>query len=67
MPGEYTKGQTDSAVAPGMSGGAVFNKWGDLIGILQTRDEHFDGNVRFLMVSEIDEVIDDLRTGARNE
>ena len=64
VPGDYTTGQADAAVTEGMSGGAVFNRWGDLIGIILTRDPSFAGNVRFLMVGEVDEVIGDLRSGA---
>ncbi len=67
VPGDYTVGQTDAAATPGMSGGAVFNRWGDFIGILLSRDAYFDGNVRFIMVSEVDEVIDDLRRGKRTQ
>ena len=64
VPGDYTTGQTDAAVTGGMSGGAVFNRWGDLIGIILSRDPSFAGNVRFRMVAEVDEVIGDLRSGA---
>ena len=64
VPGDYNTGQTDAAVTGGMSGGAVFNRWGDLIGIILSRDPSFAGNVRFRMVSEVDEVIGDLRSGA---
>ena len=64
VPGDYYTGQTDAAVTGGMSGGAVFNRWGDLIGIILSRDPSFAGNVRFRMVAEVDEVIGDLRSGA---
>ena len=64
VPGDYTTGQTDAAVTGGMSGGAVFNRWGDLIGIILSRDTSFAGNVRFRTVAEVDEVIGDLRSGA---
>ena len=64
VPGDYRTGQTDAAATGGMSGGAVFNRWGDLIGIILSRDPSFAGNVRFRMVSEVDEVIGDLRSGA---
>ena len=64
VPGDYNTGQTDAAVTGGMSGGAVFNRWGDLIGIILSRDPSFAGNVRFRMVAEVDEVIGDLRSGA---
>jgi len=64
VPGDYNTGQTDAAVTGGMSGGAVFNRWGDLIGIILSRDPSFAGNVRFRTVAEVDEVIGDLRSGA---
>ncbi len=64
VPGDRNTGQTDAAVTEGMSGGAVFNRWGDLIGIILSRDPSFAGNVRFLTVAEVDEVIGDLRSGA---
>ena len=64
VPGDRNTGQTDAAVTGGMSGGAVFNRWGDLIGIILSTDPSFAGNVRFLTVSEVDEVIGDLRSGA---
>ena len=64
VPGDRNTGQSDAAVTGGMSGGAVFNRWGDLIGIILSRDPSFAGNVRFLTVAEVDEVIGDLRSGA---
>ena len=64
VPGDYNTGQTDAAVTGGMSGGAVFNRWGDLIGIILSTDTSFAGNIRFRTVAEVDEVIGDLRSGA---
>ena len=63
VPGDYIVGQTDAPVTVGMSGGAVFNRQGDLIGIILSRDISFAGNVRFLTVAEIGEVISELRDG----
>ncbi len=65
VPGEILTGQMDAAAAPGMSGGGVFNSYGDLMGILQQRDPNFDGNTRYLSVREIREVIADLRAGTK--
>lgn len=63
VPGDHNVGQTDAPVTVGMSGGAVFNRWGDLIGIILSKDVSFVGNVRFLTVAEIGEVISELRAG----
>ena len=63
VPGDYNVGQTDAPVTVGMSGGAVFNRQGDLIGIILSKDVSFAGNVRFLTVAEIGEVISELRAG----
>ena len=65
LPGEYAMGQMDAEGTGGMSGGGVFNKWGDLIGFLQAGEELFGGNTRFLLVSEIGEVLEDLRRGVK--
>ncbi len=66
VPGDLSVGQTDAAATTGMSGGAVFNKWGDLIGMILSKDDFFAGNTRFLMVDEINEVVSDLRSGERS-
>ena len=63
VPGDYNMGQTDAPVTVGMSGGAVFNRQGDLVGIILSKDVSFAGNVRFLTVAEIGEVISELRAG----
>ncbi len=62
---DYETAQMDAAGTYGMSGGAVFNKWGDLIGFLQGGEEIFGGNVRFLLASEVNEVLGSLRRGVK--
>jgi len=54
----------DAAVAPGMSGGGVFDVHGHLAGIIQVKGQlGFDN--RALRWTEIDEVLSELRAGAR--
>lgn len=64
IPGEISVGQMDAAATHGMSGGAVFNKTGELIGIVQSGG-NFGGDFRFLTTSEIQEVLADLRRGVK--
>ena len=64
VPGNYTQGQMDAAATHGMSGGPVFNSNGTLVGIVQSGGD-FEGDYRFLMASEIGEVIEDLRAGMK--
>ena len=64
VPGDYDVGQMDAAATWGMSGGAVFNKKGELIGLMQSGGD-FGGDYRFLMISEIQEVLADLRRGVK--
>ena len=66
VPGDHQVAQVDAAVTYGMSGGPVYNAWGDMIGIVLSRDTAFAGNVRFLTSEEIGEVIRDLRAGSQN-
>ncbi len=61
VPGDYLFGYTYAPAGQRMYGGAVFNRWGDLIGI--KLDDSSDGSVYFLTVAEIGEVIDELRAG----
>jgi len=63
-PGDYSLGQVDAAATNGMSGGAVFNKFGEFLGVLVT-SSNFDGNVRYVRFEEIKEVIDELRAGSK--
>mgnify|MGYP001977722031 CR=1 FL=1 len=63
-PGDYAIGQVDAAATNGMSGGGVFNKYGEFLGVVVTSST-FDGNVRYVRFDEIKEVIDDLRAGRK--
>ena len=63
-PGNYAIGQVDAAATNGMSGGGVFNKFGEFLGILVTAST-FDGNIRYVRFEEIKEVIDGLRAGSK--
>jgi S1-C subfamily serine protease len=63
-PGGYEVGQVDAAATNGMSGGGVFNKFGEYLGVLITSSS-FDGNIRYVRFEEIREVIDDLRAGSK--
>ena len=63
-PGDYSLGQVDAAATNGMSGGAVFNKFGEFLGVLVTGSS-FNGNVRYVRFEEIKEVIEDLRAGSK--
>ena len=64
VPGNYAIGQVDAAATNGMSGGGVFNKYGDFIGMLIT-SSNFDGNIRYVRFEEIREVLKELRNGKR--
>ncbi|MCH7736691.1 MAG: trypsin-like peptidase domain-containing protein [Chloroflexi bacterium] len=63
-PGDFAIGQVDAAATNGMSGGGVFNKFGEFLGVLITSSS-FDGNVRYVRFEEIKEVLDDLRAGSK--
>ncbi len=63
-PGDFAIGQVDAAATNGMSGGGVFNKFGEFLGILVTSSS-FDGNIRYVRFEEIKEVIDELRAGSK--
>ena len=63
VPGDYRYGQTDACAAPGMSGGAVVNNRGNLIGLVLSTDSVYSVNTRFIRVDEIDEALGDLRNG----
>ena len=63
-PGDYSLGQVDAAATNGMSGGAVFNKFGEFLGVLVTKSS-FNGNVRYVRFEEIKKVIEELRAGSK--
>lgn len=64
-PGNVATGQVDAAATTGMSGGGVFNKFGEFLGIL-VNSSSFDGNIRYVRFEEINEVIDALRAGSKS-
>ena len=61
VPGDYLTGHTYAPVGERMRGGAVFNRWGDLVGIIL--DDSHNGSVVFLTTAEIGEAISELRAG----
>jgi len=63
-PGNYAIGQVDAAATNGMSGGGVFNKFGEFLGVLVTASA-FNGNIRYVRFEEINEVLKDLRAGSK--
>lgn len=63
-PPGFAYGQVDAAATNGMSGGPIFNKYAEFLGILVTSSS-FDGNVRYLRFQEINQVLEDLRNGTR--
>ena len=64
VPG-VTWGSHDAPTIPGMSGGPVFNKRGDFIGIHLGSPPTFNALANFLPSREIGEVIEDLRAGMK--
>ena len=64
VPGNYAIGQVDAAATNGMSGGGVFNKYGEFLGMLIT-SSNFDGNIRYVRFEEIREVLGELRSGKK--
>lgn len=63
-PGDYAVGQVDAAATNGMSGGGVFNKFGEYLGVLITSSS-FDGNIRYVRFEEVKEILEDLRAGVK--
>ena len=61
-PGGYAVGQVDAAATNGMSGGGVFNKFGEYLGVLITSSS-FDGNIRYVRFEEVKKILEDLRAG----
>lgn len=64
-PGNQGIGQVDAAATNGMSGGGVFNKFGEFLGIVVTASS-FDGNIRYVRFEEIKKVIAALRGGSKS-
>ena len=65
VPGDISAGQTDAAVTSGMSGGGVFNKYGELVGMLYSSTTRDNVNARFLTTEEIAEIVPKLKTGQK--
>ncbi|MCL0053408.1 trypsin-like peptidase domain-containing protein [Dehalococcoidia bacterium] len=65
VPGDISAVQTDAAVTSGMSGGGVFNKYGELVGMLYSSTTIDNMNARFLATEEIAEIIPELKTGQK--
>jgi len=65
VPGNLSLGQVDAAATNGMSGGGVFNKYGEYLGSIVT-SSNFDGNIRYTRFNEIKEVIEALRAGSKS-
>jgi S1-C subfamily serine protease len=65
FPGDIRIGQIDAAATSGMSGGGVFNRYGEFLGILVSKSTSFEGAVRYLSFLEINEIIEDLRAGVK--
>ena len=64
VPGNYAIGQVDAAATNGMSGGGVFNKYGEFLGVL-IASSNFGGNIRYVRFEEIREVLNELRSGKK--
>ena len=65
VPGNLSLGQVDASATNGMSGGGVFNKYGEYLGTIVT-SSNFDGNIRYVRFDEIKEVIEAFRAGSKN-
>ena len=63
VPGNYAIGQIDAAATNGMSGGGVFNKYGEFLGILIT-SSNFDGSLQYVRFEEIRAIINGLRSSS---
>ena len=61
VPGDILKIQIDASITNGLSGGAIFNQYGELIGMIQSFSPTFDGWVLALSYLEINEVLEALR------
>ena len=58
---DYEWAQMDAIATYGMSGGPVFNGWGDLVGIVQSGDPDFGGDIRFVLLPTIQDKLPALR------
>jgi len=65
IPGEIQTLQTDATFTNGMSGGGMFNIKNELVGIMLSVDTQWDANNRGISMSEIHEVISELRAGSK--
>mgnify|MGYP000058881035 FL=1 len=65
IPDDISAIQTDAAVTPGMSGGGVFNKYGELVGMLYSSTTKDNVNARILLTDEISEIVPKLKTGQK--
>jgi serine protease Do len=66
VPGDISTIQIDASATNGMSGGGVFNNFGELIGITITKSpDSFDGNVRAIEYTEVQEILPGLRSGVK--
>ena len=65
IPDDIAAIQTDAAVTSGMSGGGVFNKYGELVGMLYSTTTRDNVNARILLTKEIAEIIPKLKTGQK--
>ena len=65
IPEDISAAQTDAAITSGMSGGGVFNKYGELAGMLYSSTTRDDVNARFLLTEEIAEILPKLKTGQK--
>ena len=65
IPEEIAAAQTDAAITSGMSGGGVFNKYGELAGMLYSSTTRDNVNARFLLTEEIAEILPKLKTGQK--
>jgi len=65
IPDDISAIQTDAAVTPGMSGGGVFNKYGELVGMLYSITTKDNVNARILLTDEISEIVPKLKTGQK--
>ena len=57
--------QTDAAVTSGMSGSGVFNKYGELVGMLYSTSTKNNVNARILLTDEIAEIMPKLKAGRK--